>query len=74
MNEFVQAVHDSAAFGGEFKKMLLVCASVGIFGVVCWAIQEWGSRELGVALVWLGAACLGMIGFGAVMLVSVGMI
>lgn len=74
MNEFVQAVHDSAAFGGELKRMLLACGVVGIVGCIAWAIQEWGARKSAVALGWFGIGCLGAVSLLSLALFAVGVL
>jgi hypothetical protein len=74
MNAFVQAVHDSAAIGGEMKRMLL---SAGIVGVICcmfWGIQEWGIRMTVVALGWLGGSCLGLAALLSLCAIVIGLL
>jgi len=74
MNAFVQAVHDSAAIGGELKRTLLACGFVGILGCICWGIQEWGVRKSAVALGWFGVGCIGAVAMLSLCLFAVGVL
>ena len=74
MNAFVQAVHDSAAIGGELKRMLLGAGVVGVICCLFWGIQEWGIRTTVVALGKLGAACLGLLAFLSLCAIAVGVL
>lgn len=74
MNAFVQAVHDSAAMGGELKRTLLSAGVVGLICCIFWGIQEWGIRTTVVALGWFGGSCLGLAAFLSLCAIAVGVL
>jgi hypothetical protein len=67
-------ITSAAIFRGELQKMLLAAGIVLLILFVFWAIQEWGLRKTKGVLGWLGILCLGIVGFGAASLITLGIL
>ena len=59
---------------GELQRGALAAGIVLLIVFVAWAVLECDLRKSAVALGWFGMACLGLIGIGAAVLLTVGLL
>lgn len=67
-------IKSAAEIRGSLQRDLIAAGVVMLIVFVAWAIQEWGIRKSVNRLGWFGVICLGLVGFGACVLLAIGLL